>query len=66
MSSEQVRSAGHGVQHQGLLARIGRWCANNPWWAIAIWLVAAIGIGVTSNVAGGTLVDKFDIPNSDA
>ena len=66
MSSEQARSAGHDVQHQGLLARIGRWCANNPWWAIAIWVVAALGIGVTSKVAGGTLVDKFDIPNSDA
>ncbi len=66
MSEQQVRSAGHSVQHQGVLARIGRWCANHPWWAILIWIVAALGIGVTSKTAGGTLVDKFDIPNSDA
>ena len=58
--------AGHHTDHEGALARLGRACARHRWRTIAIWLAAIIAVVGVSRVAGGTLVDDFSIPNSDA
>lgn len=58
--------AGHHTDHEGALARLGRACARHRWRTIAIWLAAVVAVVGVSRVAGGTLVDDFSIPNSDA
>ena len=58
--------AGHHTDHEGVLARLGRACARHRWRTIAIWLAAIVAVVGVSRVAGGTLVDDFSIPNSDA
>ncbi len=62
----ESRSAGHNVQHAGALARVGRWCATHAWRTLGIWLVSVIAVIVVSTQFGGTLVDRFEIPNSDS
>jgi len=62
----RARSAGHHGRHEGLLARVGRACARHGWRTVIVWVVAAVAIAATSAAAGGTLVDEFTIPNSDA
>ncbi len=63
---DRSRSAGHGVRHEGALARLGRWCATHPWLTVIIWIAAAVAIVGVSTALGGRLVDRFTIPNSDA
>ena len=52
--------------HEGALARLARACARHGWRTIAIWVVAAVAIVAASTTIGGTLVDEFTIPDSDA
>ena len=52
--------------HEGALARLARACARHGWRTIAIWVVVAVGIVGASATIGGTLVDEFTIPDSDA
>jgi RND superfamily putative drug exporter len=59
-------SAPPAPRHDGALARLGRASARRPWRVIAAWIVAAVAIGVGAQTFGGTLVDQFTIPNSDA
>ncbi|HWQ23905.1 MAG TPA: MMPL family transporter [Gaiellaceae bacterium] len=59
-------SAGHHDRHEGALARLGRACARHAWRTIMLWLVAAAAIVGASATVGGTLVDEFSIPDSDA
>jgi len=60
------RSAGHRTDHEGALARLGRACARHGWRTVGAWIAAAaIVVGVSAGL-GGTLVDEFSIPNSDA
>jgi RND superfamily putative drug exporter len=58
--------AGHHDRHEGALARLGRATARRPWRVIAVWLAAAAIVVAASIAAGGTLVDEFTIPDSDA
>ena len=53
-------------RHEGALAGLARWCARHGWATIGIWVVLAVGIAGASATIGGTLVDEFTIPNSDA
>ncbi len=53
-------------RHIGPLARLARACARHRWITIGSWVVAAVVIAVAAATVGGTLVDEFTIPNSDA
>jgi len=53
-------------RHEGALARLARACARHRWRTVGIWLLAAAAIVVGSATIGGTLVDEFTIPDSDA
>ncbi len=59
-------SAGHHTRHEGALARLGRSVARHAWRTVAIWIVAAVAVVAASQTVGGTLVDEFTIPDSDA
>ncbi len=51
---------------QGLLATIGRTCANHPWRIVGTWLATLILLIALVATVGGKLENKFNIPNSDA
>ncbi len=53
-------------RHEGALAGLARACARHRWRTVLIWIVAAAAIVTASATAGGTLVDEFTIPDSDA
>ncbi len=53
-------------RHEGFLAGLARLCARHRWATIGIWVLLAVGIATASATVGGTLVDEFTIPNSDA
>jgi RND superfamily putative drug exporter len=53
-------------RHEGSLARLARACARHRRRTILAWLVAAAAVFVSTAAFGGTLVDEFSIPNSDA
>jgi RND superfamily putative drug exporter len=53
-------------RHEGWLARVARHCSVHRWRTILAWVVVAAGIIVASATVGGTLVDEFSIPDSDA
>ncbi len=53
-------------QHEGALARLARACARHHWRTIGVWLAVVVAIVGASQTFGGTLVDEFSIPNSDA
>jgi putative drug exporter of the RND superfamily len=53
-------------EHEGTLARVARSCARHHWRTIGAWLAVAVAIVGASQTIGGTLVDEFSIPNSDA
>jgi RND superfamily putative drug exporter len=53
-------------RHEGALARLARACSRHRWRTVGIWVVAAAAIIVGSATFGGTLVDEFKIPGSDA
>jgi RND superfamily putative drug exporter len=53
-------------RHEGALARVARACARHRWRTVLVWVVAAAAIVVGSASFGGTLVDEFNIPDSDA
>jgi putative drug exporter of the RND superfamily len=59
-------AAGHHDRHEGALARVGRAVAAHPWRTIGTWIVAAVVIAAGSVTVGGTLVDDFTIPGSEA
>ena len=52
--------------HEGALARLARACARHRWRTVVAWVVAIVAIVAGSATVGGTLVDEFTIPNSDA
>ncbi len=62
----RTQSAGHSVRHEGILARLGRWCARHAWRTVLIWVLAVLAVGGLSGAVGGTLVDRFALPDSDA
>jgi len=64
--SPTVDSTGQRPNHEGALARLGRACAQHGWRTVIAWIAAAILIVFASQAFGGTLVDEFKIPNSDA
>src|SRR5690242_10801486 len=53
-------------RQRGLLARLTRASAYHPWRTLALCLVALIAIVISSQTVGGTLVNDFSIPHSDA
>jgi RND superfamily putative drug exporter len=53
-------------RHEGALARLARACARHRWRTVGIWVVLAAAIVMGSVSFGGTLVDEFTIPDSDA
>ncbi len=55
-----------GRDHEGLLAGLARACARHRWRTVIIWIIAAAAIVVGAGTIGGTLVDEFTIPDSDA
>ena len=59
-------SAGHHDRHEGLLAGLGRAAARRPWRVIAVWIAAAALVVGAGAALGGSLVDEFTIPDSDA
>jgi putative drug exporter of the RND superfamily len=59
----QIRA---GRDHTGMLAGLARACANHAWRTIALWIAAAVMIIGGAAMYGGTLVNEFTIPNSDA
>ena len=65
-ATSESRSAGHHTDHEGALARLGRSCARHRWRTVLAWLVFVIAVVGASRTIGGTLVDEFTIPNSDA
>jgi putative drug exporter of the RND superfamily len=62
----QLQSAGHHNRHEGALARLGRASARHGWRTVFAWVAATVAIAATTVTFGGTLVDEFTIPNSDA
>ncbi len=52
--------------HTGALSRLARACARHPWRVVGVWVVVVVGILFAAATVGGTLVDKFTIPNSDS
>jgi putative drug exporter of the RND superfamily len=63
VTAPATRDAG---SHTGALARLATGCARHPWRAIGVWVVVVVGILLAASTIGGTLVDKFTIPGSDA
>lgn len=55
-----------GTDHEGALAALARACARHAWRTIGAWVVVAIVIVGAVATFGGTLVDEFTIPDSDA
>lgn len=53
-------------RQRGVLARITRASAHHPWRTIAVWMIVAAGIIISSQLFGGKLINDFSIPNSDA
>ena len=64
--SQNTTATADAPQHEGALARLARACARHGWRTIAIWVVVAVAIVGGSATFGGTLVDEFTIPDSDA
>jgi putative drug exporter of the RND superfamily len=62
----QLQSAGHHNRHEGALARLGRASARHGWRTVLAWVAATVAIAAATATFGGTLVDEFTIPNSDA
>jgi RND superfamily putative drug exporter len=62
----QLQSAGHHNRHEGALARLGRASARHGWRTVLAWVAATVAIIAATATFGGTLVDEFTIPNSDA
>jgi putative drug exporter of the RND superfamily len=52
--------------HVGLLSRLSGACARHGWRTVIAWIVAVVAIAGAASAFGGTLVDEFSIPNSDA
>jgi RND superfamily putative drug exporter len=50
----------------GLLDRIARACARHPWRTIAAWAGVLVVVVLLAGSVGGTSVDDFRLPNSDA
>jgi len=50
----------------GRLYRLGRACARRPWWVVAFWLVALLGVGLGNRQFGGEYSDDFSLPDSPA
>jgi putative drug exporter of the RND superfamily len=60
------RGAGQRTDHEGFLAALGRAAARHGWRTIGIWIAAAALVFGAAGTVGGSLVDQFTIPNSDA
>lgn len=48
-----------------MLASIGRWSFRRPWFALALWLLALLGIGGAAGAVGSAFNATFEIPDSD-
>jgi RND superfamily putative drug exporter len=66
MSGQEHGTPLSGRDHTGLLAGLARACSTHAWRTIGLWIVLAAGIIVATATVGGSLVDEFTIPNSDA
>ena len=55
-----------GANQTGPLASLARTCARHRWPTLGAWLIFALVVFVGAGTIGGTLVDEFTIPNSDA
>ena len=53
-------------RHEGWLAGLARACSRHRWRTIGSWIVLVVAIIGGSASFGGTLVDEFTIPDSDA
>jgi RND superfamily putative drug exporter len=53
-------------RHEGWLAGLARGCSRHHWRTIGIWTVLVAAIIAATASFGGTLVDEFTIPDSDA
>ena len=48
------------------MAALARWCFRHKWTVSLLWLVALVGVGVTSTQAGSAYADNFEIPGAEA
>ncbi len=48
-----------------MLASIGRWSFRHPWYALAIWIVALVGVGGAAGAIGSAFSATFEIPDSE-
>ena len=48
-----------------MLARIGTWCFNNPWKALAGWIVGIVAVMGISGAVGPAFNDAFETPDSE-
>ena len=66
MSHSPSSSAPSTRRHAGALARLTRACARHPWRTVFTWLGIVVAIFAASGTVGGTLVNEFKLPDSDA
>ena len=50
----------------GLLGRLGRWCFDHRRAAVALWLLALVGVFTAAGAVGPAYQDAFDVPKSDS
>jgi putative drug exporter of the RND superfamily len=55
-----------GAPARGRLARLGSWCARNPWPVIGIWLLVLVGATVANGAVGGTYSDDFNLSSTES
>ncbi|MEQ8833267.1 MAG: MMPL family transporter [Miltoncostaeaceae bacterium] len=66
MSADRTPTEPPRPAHRGALASLARACARHAWRTITVWILLIVAIFAATATVGGTLVDEFTIPNSDA
>ncbi|MFE9926409.1 MMPL family transporter [Streptomyces sp. NPDC005774] len=64
MPSTRGGNEGAGGPRDGVLRRLGEWCARHFVIVVVAWLVALVALQVTSRSVGGTYSDNFTLPDS--
>ena len=52
------------VTRRGVLARFAGWSQTHHWWALALWVVALVGITATSTAVGDDYRNDFTLPGT--
>ncbi len=45
---------------------VSRWAVRRPAWAVLVWVVIAVGIGLAASQLGGQYNDTFELPDTDS